>query len=337
MEVQKLLKTNMAKKIFAVVILIAGGLCLKQFKDLLLLTFMISYIFCQIEKAVDYFANRKIRLNISRKLITYIVLISIFSIFITAGYIYIPKLIQELFSLKNESFKMIDDIQINNAFLGKYISKLADSEYFVNCFKDNMNDILKTILTFKDGTMTLFSSLILSILFLLSKDSMKRYCRKFGKSKVAFLYIIYKNLFKKFLDSFGKVMQVQLIIALINSIISVIGLYFLGFPEPIALGFMIFFLSLIPIFGVIVSLFPLCLIGLEIGGIKKIIEVIILIIIIHACESYVINPKLMSDKSHLPVFMTFFLLLIGEKLMGVWGLLLAIPLYMFFTDLIDVK
>lgn len=337
LEIQKLLRTDTAKKIFAVVILIAGVVSLMPFKDLLLLTFIISYILCQIEKVIDYFVNKIIKLNISKKIITYIVLIGILVLFVAVGSIYIPKLIEELLGLKNELFKILDNIQINNVFINNYILKLSNTEYFINYFKNNTDNILKTILTFKDETITLFSSLILSILFLLSKEAMIKYCRKFNNSKVSFLYIIYKNLFKKFMNSFGQVMQVQLTVALINTIISIIGLSFLGFPEPMSLGIMILFLSLIPVFGVIISLFPLSLIALQIGGIKKVIEVIILLAIIHACESYFISPKLMSNKSHLPVFMTFLLLLIWEKLMGIWGLLLAIPLYMFFMELIDVK
>ena len=337
MEIQKLLKTNIAKNIFAVLILILISMCLMPFKELLLLTFIISYILCQIEKIIDYFINRIIKLNISKKIITYVMLMSILSLFIAAGFICIPKLIEELLGLKDEFFRLLDNMQIHNSFINDYVLKFADTEYFINCFKNNTNNILKTILTFKDETITVFSSLILSILFLLSKDAMIKHCRQFNNSKISFLYIIYKNLFKKFMNSFGQVMQVQVTIALINTSISIVGLSFLGFPEPMSLGLMIFFLSLIPVFGTIISLFPLCLIAFQIGGIKKIIEVIILIIIIHACESYVISPKLMSDKSHLPVFMTFFLLLMGEKLMGIWGLLFGIPLYMFFIDLLEVK
>uniref|UniRef100_UPI0025F33A9B AI-2E family transporter n=1 Tax=uncultured Clostridium sp. TaxID=59620 RepID=UPI0025F33A9B len=303
----------------------------------LLLTFFISYILCQIEKVIDYFMNKMIRLNISKKFITYLVLIGIMTLVVVAGFLYIPKLIEELIGLKDELFVLLDNLQINNSFLNNYILKFADTEYFINCFKNNTDNILKTILTFKDETITVFYSLILSLLFLLSKDAMVKHCRKFNNSKISFMYNMYKNLFKKFINSFDKVMQVQLVVALINSVISIIGLYFLGFPEPMTLGVMILILSLVPVFGTVISLFPLCLIAFQIGGIKKIIEVIILIIIIHACESYIISPKLMSDKSHLPIFLIFFLLLMGEKLMGVWGLLFGIPLYMFFMDILEVK
>lgn len=337
MNIQKFLKTDTAKNVFAIFILAAIAICLLPFKELLLLTFFISYILCQIEKVIDYFMNKMIRLNISKKFITYLVLIGILTLVVAAGFLYIPKLIEELIGLKDELFVLLDNLQINNSFLNNYMLKFADTEYFINCFKNNTDNILKTILTFKDETITVFYSLILSLLFLLSKDAMVKHCRKFNNSKISFMYNMYKNLFKKFINSFDKVMQVQLVVALINSVISIIGLYFLGFPEPMTLGVMILILSLVPVFGTVISLFPLCLIAFQIGGIKKIIEVIILIIIIHACESYIISPKLMSDKSHLPIFLIFFLLLMGEKLMGVWGLLFGIPLYMFFMDILEVK
>lgn len=172
---------------------------------------------------------------------------------------------------------------------------------------------------------------------MLEEKPIKELGSKLSNSKLDFLYKYYGELGKKFINSFGKVIQVQLVIALINSILSVLGLMILGFPEPIALGFMILILSLIPVLGVVISLVPLCLIAFKIGGINKIAAVLILIAILHALESYVINPKLMSEKSHLPIFVTFLALVIGEHLFGVWGLLLTIPLIMFFMELFDIK
>jgi HAE1 family hydrophobic/amphiphilic exporter-1 len=62
---------------------------------------------------------------------------------------------------------------------------------------------------------------------------------------------------------------------------------------------------------------PLSIIAFKIGGIVKVIEVLVMIAVLHALESYVLNPKLMSMKTKLPVFLTFIILLIGEHLMGI--------------------
>ena len=100
---------------------------------------------------------------------------------------------------------------------------------------------------------------------------------------------------------------------------------------------MVFILSLIPVAGVIISLIPLSLIAFKIGGFTKVFYVLIVVGIIHAFESYFLNPKLMSAKTELPIFFTFVILIASEHFMGVWGLLVGIPLFMFVLDILDVK
>ncbi len=125
-------------------------------------------------------------------------------------------------------------------------------------------------------------------------------------------------------------------IAITNTILSVIGLAIMGFPQLFALAFMIFILSLVPVAGVFISLIPLCLIAFKIGGLIKVVFVLIMIFIIHAIESYVLNPKLMSDTTNLPIFFTFVTLIVSEHFMGTWGLLLGIPIFIFMLDIIGV-
>jgi predicted PurR-regulated permease PerM len=116
-----------------------------------------------------------------------------------------------------------------------------------------------------------------------------------------------------------------------------IGLSILGFPQLVGLGAMIFILSLIPVAGVAISLIPLSIIAFNIGGFMYILYVLILVLFIHAVESYFLNPKLMSVKTNLPVFFTFLILILSEQLMGIWGLIIGIPIFIFILDLLDFK
>ena len=111
------------------------------------------------------------------------------------------------------------------------------------------------------------------------------------------------------------------------------------FPQDqlLSLALMIFILSLIPVAGVIISCIPLSLIAYTVGGIEDVIYVLIMIAIIHAIESYLLNPKLMSSKTDLPIFYVFVILMFSEKFFGVWGLVIGIPAFVFFLDLLDVK
>ena len=81
-----------------------------------------------------------------------------------------------------------------------------------------------------------------------------------------------------------------------NCVLSVIALWILGFPQLLGLALMIFLLGLIPVAGVIISLFPLCMIAYNIGGIMYVVYILVIVTVIHALESYVLNPKFMSQK-----------------------------------------
>lgn len=113
-------------------------------------------------------------------------------------------------------------------------------------------------------------------------------------------------------------------------------MFFSPFPYLFALSIMIFLLSLIPVVGFVISLVPLCIIGYNIGGLEMVIYVLAMIAILHFMEGYFLNPKLMSSKMNLPMFYTFVVLLFSEHYIGVWGLILGIPIFVFFLDILEI-
>jgi predicted PurR-regulated permease PerM len=68
-----------------------------------------------------------------------------------------------------------------------------------------------------------------------------------------------------------------------------------------------------------------------------VIYVLIMVAVVHAIEAYILNPKLMSSKTNLPVFYTFIILIFGEHFFGVWGLILGIPIFVFLLDVLGVR
>ncbi|MEG1584876.1 MAG: AI-2E family transporter, partial [Anaerovorax sp.] len=182
----------------------------------------------------------------------------------------------------------------------------------------------------------LFLSLLLSFFLLLEKNKIQRFGKKMEHSKIAYTYSQLILFGKNFTHTFGKVMKVQVTIAFINCIISMIILTILGFPQITNLGIMIFFLGLIPVAGVIISLVPLSIIAFSTGGINQVIAVLIMVALIHTVEAYILNPKLMSSRTELPVCFVFIILLVGEHYLGVWGLLIGVPVFIFMMNALDV-
>lgn len=138
------------------------------------------------------------------------------------------------------------------------------------------------------------------------------------------------------MGTFGKVIEAQLIIAVVNCILTTISLWILDFPQLGGLSIMIFVLGLIPVAGVIISLIPLTIIAYSIGGMATVLYVGIAIMIIHGIEAYILNPNLMSSKTNLPVFYTFLVLIFSEHFFGVWGLIVGIPVFVFLLDVLEV-
>ncbi|MCJ8010500.1 AI-2E family transporter [Paenibacillus sp. KQZ6P-2] len=320
------------------VVLILLVLFLYMFRSMMnfiLITFILTYLVNRLHTFLTRrFTNR---MGISKK----IVLILMYALVVAALLIgilqYAPKLISELNVLIQQVISfysnplVLTDNRIMNYILD-YIHKIDFAAYLTQGYglmKNTISNIGKTGLN-------VGLAIIMSLFFMLEKEKVTNFTEKFRTSKLSYVYNELAYFGKKFTDSFGKVIEVQFLIAVINACFSVLFLWILGFPSLFALGMMIFLLGLIPVMGVIISLVPLCAIAFGIGGIPKVFYVLLMIAILHSFETYVMNPKFMSDKTHLPIFYTFAILIVSEHFFGVWGLLLGVPMFMFLLDLLDV-
>ncbi|WP_006716273.1 AI-2E family transporter [Desulfitobacterium metallireducens] len=331
MFLNKIKSEDTLEGLISIGILFAIAYLLKDMVNLVLLTFLFSFVFYSIQ---NYFFQKMKSLNINRTEITlslYLLAIVTVSLLLSR---YIPVLIRELVSIGMQ----LSNFKIDN-YPGKFdprIINMAQSA-FQSYSKDGGTLLLHTASSIWSFSLNLFIALILSLFFILEKESLLKFVHNLEQSRLHFAIKFYERIGASFLNSFGKVMQVQILISFINSILSVIFLFFLGFPQVVGLGFMIFVLGLIPVAGVIISFIPLSIVAYNLGGFVKIVYVIGLILVLHALESYILNPKLMSMKTKIPVFLTFVILIISEHFFGIWGLLFGVPLFIFILELLDVK
>lgn len=304
--------------------------------DMILITFILTYLINRLHNSISRNVQKVIRIN--RRITILFIYILIISLLVIAIYNYLPIFIAELNDLVNQvlSFydhppeNLPDNILLN--FLVDSMKEIDLSAYIGSGF----DFLLKTVSDIGKWSLNLFVSIVLSLFFLLEKEKVTNFTVKFKQSRVAFLFNELEYFGKKFVLSFGKVIEVQFLIALVNAILSTIFLWIFGFPNLIALGIMIFLLGLIPVMGVIISLIPLCAIAFKIGGLLKIVYVLVMIAVIHAIETYFLNPKFMSNKTHMPIFYTFLILLVSEHFFGVWGLIVGVPVFMFLLDILEV-
>lgn len=332
--IKELFQKEVTKKICVLLLIVLFMYITRGLLDVFLLTFLFTYLIYSLQAFISKrFLKHNIKVN--QIAITIIIYCLVFVSIALLIYKYIPLVVKQ----SKNVFTLISEFNINdnNIPFAKYSVPLFKDLDFAKYITSSSSYLLKFAGKLGNWSLNIFIALMLSLFFMVGKDKNKKFVSKFKKGKLLGIYKYLSYFSGNFLNSFGKVIQAQILIAITNSILSIFSLWLLGFPQLIALGFMIFMLSLIPVAGVLISLVPLAIIAFNIGGLIKIVYVLIMIALLHGLETYVLNPKFMSAKTELPVFFVFIILIVSQYLMGTWGLLLGIPLFMFIMDLLGVN
>lgn len=174
-----------------------------------------------------------------------------------------------------------------------------------------------------------FLSIILSFLILWDLPSIKRGVRAFSVGKTSEVYAEIAPGMKAFGVILGRAFEAQTGIALVNTILTSLGFLILGIPSIALLATIVFFFSYIPVVGVMISTIPAALLAFEAGGIPLVIALVVMILIVHAVEAYAMNPMIYGHHMKMHPVAILVILLIGEHLFGIWGLLLGVPIAAF--------
>ncbi len=120
------------------------------------------------------------------------------------------------------------------------------------------------------------------------------------------------------------VVRGQLVICLVNGALSAVGFAIVGLKYWPVLALVATVLSLIPIFGSILSSVPAVILGLT-QSFGTACFVLGWIVLVHQLEANVLNPKIMGDSAKLHPVLVVFSLLVGEHFFHTIGALLAVP------------
>ncbi|WHX99894.1 AI-2E family transporter [Neobacillus sp. DY30] len=326
--INNLIKSSGFKRISIFVLLALVLYGLKDMINLILFTFIFTFL---MDRLV-IFLNRKIPLN--RKILviaSYSTIVGLLSYGLVK---YLPMIIGEITALIRQITAFYTK-EHDNIILNYLVSRLEEIQ-ISNYLERGFTFLITYFTDISTFGLQILIALLMSLFYLLEKPRLVEFTKKFKTSKVASIYAEIEFFSLKFVGTFGKVIEAQIIIAVVNCILTTIALWIFGFPQLGGLSIMILFLGLIPVAGVIISLIPLVIIGYSIGGIMTVLYVFIAIMIIHAIEAYILNPNLMSSKTNLPVFYTFLVLIFSEHFFGVWGLIIGIPVFVFILDVLEV-
>jgi predicted PurR-regulated permease PerM len=326
--INKILNSSGFKRISIFVLIALVLYAMQSMINLILLTFIFTFL---MDRLVQ-FIERKIPLN--RKLIVVTSYACIVGVLSYGLVMYLPMIAGEITALIKQLTAFYTS-KHDNIFLN-YVVKRIEEIQISSYLEQGFQFVLKYFTDISKITLQVLLALLMSLFFLLEKPRLIEFTKKFKTSKIAPFYAEIEFFAQKFVRTFGKVIEAQLIIAVVNCTLTTISLWLLDFPQLGGLSIMIFILGLIPVAGVIISLIPLVIIAYSIGGMMKVLYVGIAIMIIHGVEAYILNPNLMSSKTNLPVFYTFIVLIFSEHFFGIWGLIIGIPVFVFLLDVLEV-
>lgn len=126
---------------------------------------------------------------------------------------------------------------------------------------------------------------------------------------------------RTFYASFSRVIGAQIIISTINTLLTAVFLIWNGFSYATTLIAIAFLCGLLPIIGNIISNCLICGVAFATSP-KMALIALIYLIIIHKLE-YFLNSKIIGDRIKNPMWLTLLGIVIGEKLMGIPGMILA--------------
>ena len=141
--------------------------------------------------------------------------------------------------------------------------------------------------------------------------------------------------FDRILPKIEKILSLYLVsrtkVATVKGLLTWGALMLLGFPGAYSLGLALGALSLLPVLGPLVGFFLLALVGFADGGLTGggfvgLITATVIYTALEVLEGYVLIPRMVGRGLGLSDFVVILTVLCGGALMGIFGLVIAVPL-----------
>lgn len=130
----------------------------------------------------------------------------------------------------------------------------------------------------------------------------------------------------------GRSFSAQALIAVFNTLLTFLLLCLLGIENDLLLCLFVFIGSFIPVLGVLLSGIPIAIQAIlqPDGSIKMACLAMAGILLIHLIETSFLSPRIVGKSLGLHPVVVLVILVVGEHFFGIWGLLLGVPVAVYF-------
>lgn len=317
-----------------------------------LIAFTLAYVLAPV---VDWMSNLGWRgRKLSRMFCVLTLFILVFAVIVIFG---IPLLVNLITGLVNLASGLeTADLDSKAAYWIEHYRELLDSPWIPDSIRSEIKDlisdpkelngmvltvfekgrgILATLLKKGAGFLGIFFTA--GIQFALVPILLFYFLLEFNEMRGNFLTIIphtYHPWTEKFLNkvdkSLGGFVRGQLLIAFLFGVVMTFGLVVIGIPYSIILGPLAGLANLVPYLGVVVGLVPAFFLAIWKGGISvatigMCLAILVLFAFLQALDGYVFQPRILGPSVELHPLWIMIALALGENLMGLAGMMLAVP------------
>lgn len=293
-------------------------------RDILALLFISIIIVAAIDPVVDWLQKKKIPRTagaLSVYLILFIILGLAFSLLITPisrQFIDFSRDIPQYYDQWENSFNPIHDFFKSNNI------NVSTQELFDNVGKWLSNipqNIFGATVGVFSGIISTIAVLSVAFYMVVFEDATNKLATLAVPKKYQGRAIMVAQKIKKQL---GKWMQGQILLMIMIFILDFIGLSLIGIPYALVLAFIAGLLEIVPYVGPVISAIPGVILGFLVSPLTGLLTLLVYVIAQQA-ENNLIVPLIMKRAVGLNPAVVILALLIGAKLGGILGAVIAVP------------
>lgn len=331
MEANKVSLEIKAGTVVKVLLVILGFVAAYILRDILLVILTSVVIASAVEPATAFFK----RFRIARVPAVLLVYLFAFAVFFGLLYFFIPPVASELSGLASTLPDRLKSIELIPSVSTADITKdLSIAEFLAgveSTFGVVTGDVTRTAVAIFGGLLNFVLIVVISFYLAVQERGIENFLRIISPSKNE-KYVI--DLWKRTQAKIGLWMQGQLLLGVLVGVLVFLGLMIFRIEYAFLLAILAAVFELIPVFGPILSAVPAIAIGFSVSPTLG-VTITCFYLIIQQFENHLFYPLVVKKIVGIPSIAVILALLIGAKLAGFLGLLLAVPAAVLLMELAD--
>jgi predicted PurR-regulated permease PerM len=183
-------------------------------------------------------------------------------------------------------------------------------------------DAVRYVNSTAHGVLYLLIGLIVAIMYLLEQKELLHWRAQRPAGSVLDTLLRW---FGYVADAIVVTARVQVVVAIVNAIVTFPILLIIGMKHVGMLSLLILVSGLVPVVGNLVAGAVLCIVAFETKGAWAVGVFIASTFVLHKIESYYLNPRLAAEHVRLPALLLVTSLIVFEHFLGLPGLFLSFP------------